>query len=309
MNLASKDLNLLVCLRALLEEANVTRAGERLAMGQPAMSVALSRLRAHYDDELLVKVGRELELTPMARKLLPQVQATIPLLEQTLGGDDDFDPNSTSRVFSVVCSDFVALELGPLLQRVMVQAPGLSFNLLSPPLEPTDRELTLLSHDFLCTVPGIGFEGKSIELFRDHFVCVVDKDNPELVDGRLSLEGLTRLPQAVAYFGQGHPTPPSRRLRELGLDPRSPIRVEGHLPLISAVAKSDLVAIVPSRFMKAFGGEASVIAVPTPMPFGEIEMIFAMWWHHTKEADSGHRWLREAIAGLIAEGSMAIQPN
>ena len=46
MSFENKDLNLLIALRALLEEANVTRAGARVDMGQSSMSTALSRLRA-----------------------------------------------------------------------------------------------------------------------------------------------------------------------------------------------------------------------------------------------------------------------
>ena len=63
------DANLLLALHALLEERNLTHAGERMTMSQPAMSGALARLRKHFDDELLVRVGRGFELTPMAERL------------------------------------------------------------------------------------------------------------------------------------------------------------------------------------------------------------------------------------------------
>ena len=58
------DANLLLSLHALLEERNLTHAGERMTMSQPAMSGALARLRKHFDDELLVRVGRGFELSP-----------------------------------------------------------------------------------------------------------------------------------------------------------------------------------------------------------------------------------------------------
>ena len=65
------DLNLLAVLSALLEERNVTRAGMRLRLSQPTISGALARLRQHFGDELLVRSGREYQLTPMAAQLLP----------------------------------------------------------------------------------------------------------------------------------------------------------------------------------------------------------------------------------------------
>ena len=63
------DANLLLALHALLEERNLTHAGERMTMSQPAMSGALARLRKHFDDELLVRVGRGFELSPLAERL------------------------------------------------------------------------------------------------------------------------------------------------------------------------------------------------------------------------------------------------
>ena len=56
MNLAAVDLNLLVAFEALMAERSVTRAGQRIGLGQPAMSAALSRLRLVFQDELLVRV-------------------------------------------------------------------------------------------------------------------------------------------------------------------------------------------------------------------------------------------------------------
>ncbi|WP_282612803.1 LysR family transcriptional regulator [Streptomyces scabiei] len=58
------DLNLLVPLDALLQERSVTRAAQRLGLSQPSLSAALARLRRHYGDELLVRVGNSYELTP-----------------------------------------------------------------------------------------------------------------------------------------------------------------------------------------------------------------------------------------------------
>jgi len=53
--LYSFDLNVLVTLRELIRERNVTRAAERLGVTQPAVSATLARLRKFFDDELLVR--------------------------------------------------------------------------------------------------------------------------------------------------------------------------------------------------------------------------------------------------------------
>src|ERR1700761_8184612 len=91
------DLNLLIALGALLEERNLTRAGERLSLSQPTMSGALARLRRHFGDELLVRSGREYQLTPLASGLLPAVRAALGQVEHTLSVPAAFDPATSRR--------------------------------------------------------------------------------------------------------------------------------------------------------------------------------------------------------------------
>src|ERR1700755_2208849 len=97
MSLGGTDLNLVVALRALLEEGNVTRAGEKIGKSQPAMSTALARLRRHYQDELLVRVGRDYELTPFARALVPSFQQTLSSVELALDTGRRFDPATSQH--------------------------------------------------------------------------------------------------------------------------------------------------------------------------------------------------------------------
>ncbi len=74
------DLNLLIPLKALLHERNVTRAAERIHLSQSAMSRALDRLRSELGDELLVRVGRNYELTPRGSELLDELAQVMPRL-------------------------------------------------------------------------------------------------------------------------------------------------------------------------------------------------------------------------------------
>ncbi|TQL48406.1 DNA-binding transcriptional LysR family regulator [Homoserinimonas aerilata] len=293
MNLAGKDLNLLVALRALLEETNVTRAGDRLQVGQSAMSSALARLRQQYNDELLVRVGRDYELTPLARLLLPQVQRTIPLIERALGSEGPFDPLTSYRSYTIRGSDFAMTELQPMVTRALDAAPGIRIDMLPLPAQPTSSERDLLKSDFVAAVPGIGIEGNSRTLFRDVYVCLVDSNNPALIDGQLSWDAFRGLPQAVANFGQAHHTPADRRLRELGFPRVARVTTNSFLPLPSAIAGTDLVAVVPRRLAERLGPTTGTIGVPTP--FGEVEIIETLWWHPAHDSDPAHVWLRETL--------------
>ena len=106
MNLSRYDLNLLVVLQALLEERNVTRAGERIGLSQPATSNALQRLRRQFGDELLVRSGNTMELTPLARALLDMVSETLTLAGRTYQLTSEFNPAENSRRFTILGADY-----------------------------------------------------------------------------------------------------------------------------------------------------------------------------------------------------------
>ena len=127
MNLRQFDLNLLVALDVLLRERNVTRAAERLLLSQPAMSGILSRLRHAFGDELLVRVGRNLEPTEFALEITDRVHACVHELEDLLNATRPFVPETDSRTFRIAASDYVVLLLfPPLMKRLGVSAPNLS---------------------------------------------------------------------------------------------------------------------------------------------------------------------------------------
>ena len=293
MTLAGKDLNLLVALRALLEEANVTRAGERIEVGQSSMSTALSRLRVQFGDELLVRVGRDYELTPLARLILPQLQLTLPLVENALMSHEGFDPATSKRVYRLMMSDFSALQLKPLLAQALNEAPHIQFDIVSLPQRPTDAEREMMSHDFVVSVPGIGIEGEKHPLFVDDYVCIIDKANPALIDGQLSWEAFVSLPQVVVNFGSAHLTPADRRLSELGFKRDPHVKTTSFLTMPSIIAGTDLVGVVPRRLVDQTTDGTSVIGVDPP--FGKVDLYQTLWWHHSHNNDEGHAWLRRIL--------------
>jgi DNA-binding transcriptional LysR family regulator len=299
----SIDLNLLIALAALLEERNLTRAGEKVNLSQPAMSGALARLRRHFDDELLVRDGHRYQLTPLAQRLLPDVRDALRQVERTLDARQQFTPATSTRSFSIALSDYaVSVFVDPLLRLVREVAPGvgLTLNPVPPDMEESDRGL--LQHDLLIAPAGYLFPGESQELFRDRFVCITDPANPRLTDGRLTLEDLGELPYAVATFGEpGHLSPADRVLDELGVRRHIQVSTVGWLTLPYVVAGTNLVAIVPERLARRVAATAG-IAVCEP-PFGTVELIEKAWWHPSRGGDPALRWLRataaKAAAGLL----------
>ncbi|MDQ1204822.1 LysR family transcriptional regulator [Microbacterium sp. SORGH_AS_0862] len=297
------DLNLLVSLRALLEEANVTRAGERIGVGQSTMSSALARLRALFLDELLVRVGRDYELTPLARQILPQVQRTLPLVALALGQEESFEPATSRRSFTIQVTDYGAIELRPLFALANALAPGIRFDFPRLPADPVDTDHDMLAHDFAVAPPGIGIEAEGMDLFRDPYVVVADRKNPRVADGRISLDDFVQSPLIRCDFGRGHLTPAERRMREVGALPHVRVTTSTMLaiPLIIG-GGSDLIGVLPRRLAERNRAATGTVLVPTPFP--DVELIQRLWWHPSHARDEGHRWFRDLAAETVASGAL-----
>ncbi|MFC4785630.1 LysR family transcriptional regulator [Nocardioides sp. MAHUQ-72] len=291
MSLGGADLNLLLPLKVILEEANVTRAGQRLSLSQPAMSAALARLRRRFDDELLTRSGREYELTPFAVELLPEVQHAVRLIGRALGVDEVFDPATSRRTFRMMMSDYsIAVVHEPLVRRVSELAPGvrLAIDHMGPDLRSSDR--ILHECDALIAPLGFGFPGESRPLWRDRMVCLVDAQHPRLRDGALTLDDLAVLPHAVASFGPGALTPVDRVFGELGIERRIEVVVAGWLPVPFVVEGTDLVGVVPERLARLLVRPGGPIVQVEP-PFGEVPLAEGYWFGRDRLADPAHEWL------------------
>ena len=82
INLSAIDLNLLVAFEALLEQRSVTKAAEQIHIGQPAMSASLNRLRILFEDELFVRLGRQMQPTLKAQAITPGILAALQQIRQ-----------------------------------------------------------------------------------------------------------------------------------------------------------------------------------------------------------------------------------
>jgi DNA-binding transcriptional LysR family regulator len=302
---AEIDLNLLLALGALLEDRNLTRAGERIGMSQPAMSAALARLRRHYGDELLEREGRGYRRTVFAEQLLPTVREALRQLEATTQRSPRFDPADSDREFSIAASDYaVSILADPLLRLVKQAAPRIRLHLHSlPPGLPSSTQ-ALAMYDLLIGPVGFGFPGRHRELFRDRLVCVVDPVASGLTGGTLSMEDLVRLPHAEPAFGRDVPTPVGRVLDERGISRQVRVTVFGWLAVPFVLTGTEMVAIMPER-MARLAIRSAPLAILEP-PFGLVELVEAAYWHPTRTDDPAVRWLlktlKEAARGLLVHG-------
>lgn len=99
-SLQTLDLNLLKAFSVLMDERNVSKAAERLAITQPAMSGVLTRLRDSFDEPLFVRVQRGVVPTNRALELAPQVKKVLNEVEQLLQ-PPQFEPTTAELIVHI----------------------------------------------------------------------------------------------------------------------------------------------------------------------------------------------------------------
>lgn len=296
------DLNLLPPLQALLELRNVSRAAERMHLSQPAMSAALSRLRRHFNDELLVRAGRSYELTPFARALVPRVDRALADVQDALQLRADFDPGTSDRTFVIAASDYVTgILIRHLRALISTEAPSVTVDFV-----PTSRTRlkpgleTFANIDVVIGPMGFDLDGSSRQLFRDEFVLIMDNANPLLELESLTVADVAAAPHAVGEFGGSIVTPPMRFFERMGHTPVVAARVAGLQALPSIVEGTDLVAAVPRMLATRPAQTLAITAVSFDQDL-EVPLVEGMFWHPLQSTDPANQWLRSVIQRACAE--------
>jgi DNA-binding transcriptional LysR family regulator len=304
--LANLDLNLLVILRELLRERNVTRAARRVGVTQPTASAALARLRRHFGDELLERTRNGFVLSPLGVRLAAQIEPVCVSLERLFLVDPPFRPADSDREFAVLMPDYVIAALGEQLSRAMhEEAPRarLHVRVVNERL-PADVPEALRELDGIVSVPAAAFRAtdvRGLELFRDRWVCVVSADNP--VGERIELADLERLPWVVPHHPDGdYPatSPLSPLFARLSTRPKVAVRVDSYQATPYFVAGTPRVAVMQRRLALHFADRPDLRIVECPGDPPPI--VETLWWHAKNDEDEAHRWFRAAAARAARTG-------
>jgi DNA-binding transcriptional LysR family regulator len=291
------DLNLLKALDVLLKERNVTHAAERLGLSQSATSATLARLRQAFDDQLLVREGRELALTPYARQLLPHLAEVIEAASRLMALRPRFDPATADRTFTIMTSDYAArITLHALLARVGTQAGSATVDIVALEDDFAER-LHRGTIDALLIGEGIRVTDLSDAahrpLFADRFGCAIWRHHPE-VRGPATLEHLSSLPY-LEYRPGGVVSAADRELDRLGVRRRVAARTESQTLVPYLLRGTPMITMLPERLAKTSGASADLRWSPSPVELRPIEQ--SVVWDPRRDDDLGLRWLIDQITG------------
>lgn len=310
MNFATLDLNLLRVFDVVMVEQNLTRAADKLAMTQPAVSAALKRLRGVFGDELFIRTTYGVKPTPKAEHMWPTIREALRKL-QSIVSPTAVDLAKTQASFRLAMADSTAAYWMPYLVRAIEKdAPGISVRMV--PLVTRDPRVMLIDGIVDLAVgffPGVVSQlsaGQSavanpirhVSLYKGRYVCVMRKDHP-LAAHPLTVESYCQANHLLVSF--------SGRAHGLVDEILAPMKLHRHVILTvnqfftagRVVANSNLLTVLPQHLISSTGMTNQLIwkELPFNMPPVNVDML----WHERHAHDAAHQWLRDNLVQLVRE--------
>lgn len=294
------DLNLLVYFDALITERQVSRAAERVNLSQPAMSLALKRLRELFDDPLLVRTSSGMVPTSRAQELIGPVRAILKQSESLLKPRDRVLPSEATGPFTLIATDYVSLLLMPLLARRIEQVAPQA-NIIARAVNPEQ-----LKHWFENGEVDIGV-GYTVNppgdlrirpVFEEHLVCIARTDHPT-IRGSLTLEQFTAVPHVQIRPGDmRYAVLLDRALQAHAV--HAPIRVVVYDFILAPeiVAATNMIAVIPERLARRYAQAAGLQVLPLPVEVPPL--TFSMIWHERTHREPVYQWLRDIVLEICA---------
>lgn len=298
MDQARIDLNLLLVFDAVAREGNVTRAGRRLGLSQPAVSAALARLRDLLSDPLFVRTTAGMTPTKRARELIDPVEQALGLIRDSLQSQSLFDPRSSNRAFNVLMVDVgEAAFLPPIIQQLRTLGSDVCINAVQPANDRADQIAQLESGTVDLALghwPRFSLrQGFYKErLFVESFVCVVGTDNA-LVGRAITLKQFAKLSHIVVATSGNSDGTIERALSKLGIVRKVALRVPHFLAIPHIVEDSDLIATIPLDIARTIVDRRRLRILPLPFHVSHFEV--SQYWHKRFHHEPGLEWLRSTV--------------
>lgn len=293
----NQELNLLSVFDAIMTEGSITRAADRLAMTQPAVSNAVSRMRIAWKDELFVKDGRNIQPTLHAQNLWAQIREPLKQLGEAVD-PSTFDPATAKRTYRV-CGADLAINTAWKPLRKMIESDAPNINVYAFPYTIVNGEQMLNDAEVDVVIGTFGLTSSSITsqfLFNSKYVCAMRPGHP-LAKANLSLEEFAAADHLLVSLSGDTVGFTDQALAQHGLKRRIAMTVNHFSIIVPLVAESDLITVVPSLAIEneIFRGELAVTRPPVDIPTNQL----SCYWHRRQEKDPGLIWFRERLSSIL----------
>lgn len=295
------DLNLLEYFDALYVERHVSRAAERVGLSQPAMSLALKRLREVFEDPLFVPTSGGMVPTPRADELVEPARNLLRQSRELLELPRPLDPAEVVGPLQIVAADYVASLVMPnLIRRLESVAPRAQVVVRAPNVHQLRRWFEEGQVGL-----GIGYaqappdELHSRTILMDRVVAIARKDHPSIRQV-LTLEQLLATPyiEVQSMRRPRHAIELEESLASQGRQLKPMLTVSDPGTALDIVEVTDMLVIVPERLALRYleRGRVQALSLPVPLP----ELSLAMFWHPRSHQDPLYKWLRKELVDACA---------
>ncbi|CAI1779831.1 Symbiotic regulator homolog 1 [Serratia fonticola] len=311
MNIANKDLNLLLFFHVLYQERNASQAAIRMSLSQPAMSHKLNKLRHEFGDPLFVRAPRGLAPTPRAHQLATQVQKLVEDIETFYDQCEGRDFLARTERIHIYTTDYMEqILLQGLLPILRQEAPNLVLI--------THNTRGMLPRDELekgtCDLAIAGFYEQLPETFHqqrllsEDFVVLAAADHPLLLQG-LDLNSYLACEHVLTTLTGDLNGLVDRDLQRQGLARKVVAGLSSFLAPSRLIRGSDLLlTCLRSVGEEAVARDPELRLYPLPLALPRIDMM--QIWHERTHSDRLRRWLRLKIyqhAQALAESRIMLE--
>ena len=285
------DLNLVVVFEAIYAMRNLTTAGKRVGLSQPAMSHALARLRWAFKDPLFVRLPRGLQPTPFADEIAPALVEGLAAIRGSFERAA-FDPATSTRFFTIAMSDIGEVgHLPRVYAAAHARAPKVRIRTVE--LAPADARAALAEGR---VDVALGLNLRAGAPFRDallieHGYATVARAGHPSIRARLTLDQFRKADHLLVM-----PTGPARHgevieraLKKAGA--RIALEVAHFHPVAAIVTQTDLVATIPQGLAETLRKLVAIRVFKPPLALPRVRI--SLYWHERYQRDPGNEWLRE----------------
>ncbi len=290
----NQELNLLYIFDAIMTEGSVTRAANRLAMTQPAVSNAVARMRDVWKDPLFIKSGRQIEPTAFALSLWDQVKEPMYYLANAVNSSD-FDPAESRRKFRIALSDSgVDMFWLPLIQHLAEVAPMV--DLYAAPFTMLGAVDQLREAQVDLAVGPMTHHDRSLHstvLFETRYILAMGKHHPLAQKGEVTLEEFLAARHLLVTTSGNTAGFVDQALQRQGLRRRVAVTVNHFSAAPKLLINTDLIAVVP-QFVAGGTQYRSDLWLTEPPVEVEPSPVYLIW-HARHDRDPGLTWMREQL--------------
>lgn len=280
----------------IYETGSLSKSSQHLHLSQPGVSLALKRLREHFEDPIFVRTPRGMEPTAFGHAIFPSIKKASEILQASLDFRLNFVAEKSNRVFHLGMSEYGQLLLLPhLLAQLSKVAPEVRLDISSINADVQED----LSEGRIDLAIG------AIHPLKDHFfqqllaespyTGLVSRDHPVIGDEitRQQYEEVRHLTvrnQIGGFYSV------NRHLESLGIHRKFAANLSNYTSVVTIMMMTNHFMTTPVRVANVLMRYGNLKKVK--LPFSLVPMKFIQHWHQRQDADPGNQWLRGLIAAL-----------